>query len=88
MTVIVFDGNPEWTGFIPANPDPNGGKVSEKYQNAEMANSTRSLRDRKEPVIIPPPPIAEKVEVQKVQRRSFIAPEMCLPEQIFRRTRK
>jgi hypothetical protein len=57
--------------FIPANPSLIRGK---KYQEALAANSNLNLRDRAggAPVVIPPPPVAERVEVPPpAQRRNF-----------------
>jgi hypothetical protein len=71
--------------IIPANPPINSARINE----SRVINTTLSLRDRRqEPVVIPPPPVDERVEVQKAQRRSFVAPEISAPEQVFRRTRR
>jgi hypothetical protein len=59
--------------YIPANPPLVRGR---KYQEAVAANTTTSVRDRSgAPVVIPPPPVDQKVEVPPpAQRRNFVNP--------------
>jgi hypothetical protein len=62
--------------YIPANPSLVRGK---KYQEVVAANSGLSVRDRAgSPVVIPPPAVAERVEVPPpAQRRNFGPPPMA-----------
>jgi hypothetical protein len=60
--------------IIPANPPICGD--SKKYREALAANTTTSVRDRSgASVVIPPPPVDQKVEVPPpAQRRRFVDP--------------
>jgi hypothetical protein len=71
--------------YIPSNPPINSARINE----SRVINTTLSLRDRRqEPVVIPPPPVDEKVEVQKAQRRHFEQPTQYAQDQVFRRTQR
>jgi hypothetical protein len=57
--------------IIPCNP-PVGGHGSQACRDARAANDTRNVRDRSAaPVVIPPPPVDERVEPKPVERRNF-----------------
>jgi|HubBroStandDraft_5_1064220.scaffolds.fasta_scaffold06846_6 hypothetical protein len=70
----MFDDNKRGSNveWIPANPPVNSAAVDRIRQ----ANNFSTVRDRQvEHVIIPPPPVAERVEVPKpAERRRFVDP--------------